>query len=60
MIELHIVEGHSTLVSTRQNKVLLTRPRSIELVDYEIPIESIEIVFPKVKRQRLLNRLKSI
>jgi predicted aspartyl protease len=55
-----LVEGHSTF-GLLQGKIrfFLTRPRSIELVDYEIPIESIEIVFPKVKRQRLLNRFKS-
>ena len=55
-----LVEGHSTF-GLLQGKIrfFLTRPRSIELVDYDIPIESIEIVFPKVKRQRLLNRFKS-
>lgn len=54
------VEGNSTFgLLQGVIRFFLTKSRTIEIVDYQLPKESFEIVFPKVKRNRLLNRIKS-
>lgn len=55
-----LVEGNATFGLLKgQIRFFLTRSRSVELIDYELPEERIEIVFPEVKRKRLFNRIKS-